>query len=94
MYFFQEMSQTSLLAICFFLFWTLTSIGMIFDKSSFAWPSEFLRSATFLLLYVKVGAWNEFLIPYEILIATFSVSLVIALVCTIAQNMKNEKKIQ
>merc|ERR1719305_1963342 len=64
--------------ICTFLFWTLTSIGMVFDKSSLAWASEFLRSAVFLILYVKMGAWNEFMIPYEMLIGTFTVSLIIS----------------
>lgn len=73
-----QMTQTGVLTICTFLFWTLTSIGMVFDKSSLAWASEFLRSAVFLILYVKMGAWNEFMIPYEMLIGTFTVSLIIS----------------
>lgn len=82
----------SVLTICAFLFWTFTSIGMIFDKSPLAWPNEFFRSGVFLWLYVKVGTWNEFLIPYEILVATFSVSLVISLVSIIAENVKSSGK--
>ena len=73
-----QMTQTGVLTICAFLFWTLTSIGMLFDKSSLAWESEFLRSAVFLILYVKMGAWNEFMIPYEILIGTFTMSLIVS----------------
>ena len=87
------MSQTSLLAICGFLFWTLTSLGMIFDKSPLAWGSELIRSTVFLFLYVKIGAWNEFLIPYEMLIGTFLVSLTIAvanLAATLFQRSKSK----
>jgi len=80
-----NMSPLSVLAICAFLFWTLTSIGMLFDNSPYAWPNEFIRSAVFLVLYVKFGTWNEFKIPYPILVATFSVSIIIATISMTAR---------
>merc|ERR1711990_277175 len=80
-----NMSPLSVLAICAFLFWTLTSIGMLFDNSPYAWLNEFIRSAVFLILYVKFGTWNEFKIPYPILVATFSVSMIIATISMTAR---------
>ncbi len=85
------MSEASVLTVCGFLFWTLTSIGMIFDKDTWAWKSEFCRAAAFLFLYLKLGAWNEFMIPYEILIGTFSVSLTIASISLVAEAWKGTK---
>ena len=81
----------SVLAICGFLFWTLTSLGMLFDNSSFAWPNEFIRASVFLYLYVKLGTWNEFKIPYPILVGTFSVSLMIATISMIARLLRQGK---
>ena len=79
-----EMSQMSVLAIIGFLLWTLTSIGLIYDKSGSAWFNELFRSATFLILYHWLGAWNEFRIPVQILNSAFAVSALIAAVSIIA----------
>ena len=57
----------------------------LFDNSPYAWPNEFIRSAVFLILYVKFGTWNEFKIPYPILVATFSVSMIIATISMTAR---------
>jgi len=89
-----SMSQTSVLGIVMFLFWTLTNIGMIFDKSKSAWLSEGLRAVTFLVLYVKFGTWNEFRIPHQILIASFSVSLLISLASLAQSAMKTMKTVK
>merc|ERR1712141_349898 len=86
-----QMSPLNVLAICAFLFWTLTSIGMLFDNSSFAWPNEFLRATAFLMMYLKFGTWNEFKIPSLILTSTFSVSLIISLVAMSASLMRRTK---
>merc|ERR1719433_183080 len=86
-----QMSPLNVLAICAFLFWTLTSIGMLFDNSSFAWPNEFLRASAFLMMYLKFGTWNEFKIPSLILTSTFSVSLIISLVAMSASLMRRTK---
>jgi hypothetical protein len=79
------MSETSVLTISAFLFWTLTSLGMVFDKSSWSWPNEFVRAATFLVLYVKFGTWNQFRIPYQILYAVFVASMAISVVMMTAR---------
>ena len=79
------MSALNVLGMCAFLFWTLTSIGMLFDNSHYAWPNELLRSSIFLIMYIKFGAWNEFKIPSPILVGTFSVSLIISLQCILRQ---------
>merc|ERR1719219_3275629 len=86
-----QMSPLNVLAICAFLFWTLTSIGMLFDNSSFAWPNEFLRASAFLMIYLKFGTWNEFKIPSLIMTTTFSVSLIISLVAMSASLMRRTK---
>ena len=87
----QQMAPLSVFTVSAFLFWTLTSIGMLFDNSSYAWPNELLRSTVFLLMYVKFGAWNEFKIPSPILTATFSISLIIALI-SISARVRNDIK--
>lgn len=86
------MSPLSVLAACAFLFWTLTSIGMLFDNSGYAWPNEFIRSSAFLILYVKLGTWNEFQVPYPILVATFTTSLIISTVSIVARLARGAKK--
>jgi len=80
-----EMSFFSVLTITAYLMWTLTSLGMIFDKSSWAWPSELIRSALFFTMYVKFGAWNEFRIPSQILYASFAASMTISLIMIFAK---------
>merc|ERR1711992_7401 len=89
-----QMSQTSVLGICLFLFWTLTNIGMIFDKNQWAWLSEGIRAMTFLMLYVKFSVWNEFRIPYQILVASFSVSSIIAMISVTQSALKSLKGIK
>ena len=79
------MSPLSVLGICAFLFWTLTSLGMLFDRSAFAWPNEFIRSGVFLYLYIKRGTWNEFKVPYEIMVGTFAVSMIISTISMTAR---------
>ena len=86
-----QMSQTSVLAITGFLIWTLTSLGMIFDKSTWAWPSELARAALFLTLYVKFGTWNEFRMPSPILYASFTVSMIISIVSIASRGLSSSK---
>ena len=85
------MSPLNVLAISFFLFWTLTSIGMLFDNSPYAWVNEFLRAIVFLTMYVKFGAWDQFKIPSPILTTTFTVSLIISLVAMSASSKHSTK---
>jgi len=87
-----QMSPMNVLAICAFLFWTLTAIGMLFDNSPYAWVNEFLRSTVFLVSYAKFGTWNEFKIPSPILTTAFSVSLIISIVTMSAQLMVKKPK--
>merc|ERR1712062_467616 len=89
-----QMSQTSVLGICLFLFWTLTNIGMIFDRTQWAWLSEGIRAMTFLMLYVKFSVWDEFRIPYQILVASFSVSSIIVMVSVTQSALKGIKSIK
>jgi alkylglycerol monooxygenase len=72
------MTQTSVLAISGFLIWTVTSLGMLFDKSVWSWPGEFARSVTFLFVYGYFGAWTDFRIPSQILYSVFGASLFIS----------------
>ena len=58
---------------------------MIFDKNSWAWPSELIRSALFFTMYVKFGAWNKFRIPSQILYASFAASMTISLIMIFAR---------
>ncbi len=81
----------SIFAIIVFLFWTLTSLGMIFDKSPLSWINEFIRSGTFMLIYFKIGAWNEFRIPVQILYAAFVGSMAISAVAMGAQAFNSTK---
>ena len=35
--------------------WGLTNIGLLYDKSGLAWPSELLRSVTTLLMFSSIS---------------------------------------
>ena len=89
-----EMTQTSVLAISGFLIWTLTSIGMIFDKNQFAWMSEIGRSVTFLVIYQYFGAWSNFLVSSQILNSVFIASIIVSAysVIAFAENVKKSSE--
>ena len=68
--------------VTLFLFWTLTNVGMIFDKTLLAWPSEFLRCGLFLVVYNNLATSSLTShytpVPMAVLNGTFIVSLLTA----------------
>ena len=48
-------SQGILLVTTAYCLWGLTNIGLLYDKSRLAWPSELLRSLTTLLMFSTIS---------------------------------------
>ena len=74
------MSLTAVTLVSLFLIWTLTSVGMLFDRDQWAWPSEFARGVAFLMIYHFLGAWSEFRIPVPILTTAFAATVIISVI--------------
>ena len=78
-FFFQDMSLGIVWLICAFLFWTLTAIGLIFDKHPYAWPNEILRCGLILCLFTIFDiTWKEFCVTNHYLTIIYSISLAVA----------------
>jgi len=73
------MSLVTVWSICAYLFWTLTSVGMLFDNSPNAWPNELLRSSVFLIIYSSLGTWSKYRVPQQILLGTYGISVGLSL---------------
>ena len=77
--FLQDMSLGIVWLICAFLFWTLTAIGLIFDKHPYAWPNEILRCGLILCLFTIFDiTWKEFCVTNYYLTIIYSISLAVA----------------
>ena len=88
----QHMTPLSVLVVCGFLLWTLTSVGMLFDNSVLAWPLELLRSLSFLTIYYNKKEYFDFKMPSSaILIVTFSASVMISLLAIADRQIKKVK---
>lgn len=83
---FQAMSQTLVLSVCFFLFWTLTSVGQIFDGHPSAWKSELARSSVLLALHeLYAHSWVITAVPAEVLRVALGLSVVTSLAMVVAE---------
>ena len=56
----------------------MTNIGLIFDRSAWAWPSEVVRLAVFFTVYRLAGVWSEVHITGTVLTATLGLSLIVS----------------
>ena len=79
LFFLQDMSLGIVWLICAFLFWTLTAIGLIFDKHPYAWPNEILRCGLILCLFnIFDITWKEFCVTNHDLTIIYSMSILFA----------------
>lgn len=70
------MAQIPIFGIGFFFIWTLTSLGLLFDKSVWGWVNEAIRS---ILCLVILRHWNFLtFVPEKVAFAMFSISFIIA----------------
>ena len=93
--FLQNLDQTTLLLLIGFIIWTLTSIGLIFDNSSSAWASEFVRLALFTLAFNQplLKFWNALMVPSSLVTAFYGISLLLASIGTAMQMFTPKSKI-
>ena len=91
----QNLDQTTLLLLIGFIIWTLTSIGLIFDNSSSAWASEFVRLALFTVAFNQplLNFWNALMVPSSIVTAFYGISLLLASLGTAMQMFTPKTKI-
>jgi len=90
----QNLDQTTLLLLIGFIIWTLTSIGLIFDNSSSAWASEFVRLALFTLAFNQplLKFWNALMVPSSLVTAFYGISLLLASIGTAMQMFTPKSK--
>jgi len=87
-----DMSLGIVWLICAFLFWTLTAIGLIFDKHPYAWPNEILRCGLILCLFTIFDiTWKEFCVTNYYLTIIYSISLAVATSAMIFYPIVEEK---
>ena len=85
-----EMPYLSVLAICIYLTWTLTSIGLLFDSHPKAFLCEFLRIATFFMLQSIHGSasWENYPVSDFILSMIYGISLLVISLNTVRNKIK------
>ena len=72
------MSQITIFAMGLYFIWSLTSLGLLFDKSVWGWFNEALRSVVCLLVLTPLGPIDDFILPETMVKLIFSSSLLIA----------------
>ena len=70
------MSQIAIFGIGIYFIWSLTSLGLLFDKSVWGWANEALRSMLCLIIIRKWSFLNIF--PTMVTTAVFSSSFILA----------------
>ena len=77
-----EMSQLAIFGIVFYFIWSLTSLGLLFDKSVWGWANEAVRT---LLCLMILRHWNFLsILPLNIASAIFVLSFLLATVSVFA----------
>ena len=64
--------------------WGLTNIGLLYDKSGLAWPSELVRSVTTLLMFSSISQVYSLVsttMVYNMFTASALVSMVMVVTC-------------
>jgi len=84
----QMLSPSSSILLVLYNLWSLTSIGLLYDNSTWAWPSEMVRCTITLLMINKLAV--VFLLPTYILQVVFTGSTAIAFLL-VGQNMVSFK---
>ena len=87
------MSQLAIFGIGIYFIWSLTSLGLLFDKSVYGWTNEALRSMFCLIILRKWSFLN--ILPTMVTSAIFSGSFILASLSVFAHLVliqENEKK--
>ena len=79
---FKTSSQGALLLTILYCLWGLTNIGLLYDKSRLAWPSELLRSLTTLLMFSTISQVYS-LISTTLLYNLFTASALVSMVMVV-----------
>ena len=77
LFFLQNMNQITVWLVCGLIFWTLTSIGLIFDQNTYAWHNESLRCSTLFCIIALFDCIDSANVPY--LLTFMSISTLTAL---------------
>jgi len=87
---FQGLSQTNGLLLIAYIIWTLTSIGVLYDRSRWAWLGELTRCAVSLMF---LGGLAPFTLYAETTLqAVYTGSAVAATVCLVYENVMTNTK--
>ena len=62
--FLQDMNQITVWLVCALIFWTLTSIGLIFDQNAYAWHNESVRCSTLFCIIALFDCIDMANVPY------------------------------
>ena len=62
--------------------WGLTNIGLLYDKSGLAWPSELVRSVTTLLMFSSISQVYS-LVSTTMVYNMFTVSALVSMVMVV-----------
>ena len=58
------MNQITVWLVCGLIFWTLTSIGLIFDQNVYAWHNESVRCSTLFCIIALFDCIDTANVPY------------------------------
>ena len=93
------MSQLPIFGIGFYLVWSLSSLGLLFDNSIWGWVNELLRSIVCLSTYHTFGGWKGFIVPsflinvlYGVSVTISALSIVVYLLYTHRTDLKKDIK--
>ena len=84
-------SQGLLLVTTAYCLWGLTNIGLLYDKSGLAWPSELLRSVTTLLMFSSISQVYS-LVSTTMVYNMFTASALISVYMLINLSVSKEAK--
>ena len=79
------MGQLAVFCVCVFILWTLTSIGLLFDKNPIGLLSEQIRNLLCLMVVNKWEILSQLSLPWYMISGFYGISMVY-----IASNSKLE----
>ena len=84
-----EGSLLMTIATVVYCVWGLTNIGLLYEKSSLAWPSELLRCVTTITLFTSIS--HVYMISASLIYNVFTVSSAVC-VCMLINSATTEAK--
>lgn len=86
----QDMSQSNSILVIAYLIWSLTSLGILYDKNSWSWVGELLRCSVSLVFFEHIAPFT--MVPEVYLKAMYTGSAVVATCGLIYDNVLTGKQ--